>query len=93
MLIINACSTSIASLLLWNRFLWLLLLRVMWRHHDIVVIARTILIMVMFGFAAGVKVMLKSVEDYQKDQASSLAGQKDQAGEPAKEGKENGSRT
>ena len=42
-----------------------------------------LLIMVMFGFAAGVKVMLKSVEDYQKDQA----------GEPAKEGKENGSRT
>ena len=42
-----------------------------------------LLIMTLFGFAAGVRVMLKSVEDYQKDQA----------GAPAEEGKANGNRT
>ncbi len=30
-----------------------------------------LIVFVLFGFAAGVKVMLRSVEDYQKDQAAS----------------------
>ena len=36
-----------------------------------------LIVMVLFGFAAGVKVMLRSVEDYQKDQAAAPAEERD----------------
>lgn len=36
-----------------------------------------LIVMVLFGFAAGVRVMLRSVEDYQKDQAGPPADEKD----------------
>ena len=36
-----------------------------------------LIVMVLFGFAAGVRVMLRSVEDYQKDQAGAPADEKD----------------
>ena len=36
-----------------------------------------LIVMVLFGFAAGVRVMLRSVEDYQKDQTGPPADEKD----------------